>query len=274
MPKTRPAPTPVSSGRSRPSRRLPACTAANAIAAITAAAGQCVTEPNDRPMGLADRDAESSATPRHSTAAPNISENRSLALAIGTAISSAKTRFVVSSGSTVDSDRLPIDQAARTWPPIMHPMPTSQRGWRSRSVMSFKRQEPRGRLALRGVLLEDEAGADQQRCQQRNRVVEAAVDVHGALLSVAVSNLRRLTTARSGDPEVTLPGAHCSRAQAAKRAGAAAAAVCLRFSYPRHPFPRAREGNVPPSQAFPAESLSMRERHYRSYNGRSGLTII
>jgi hypothetical protein len=72
----------------------------------------------------------------HSTTAPETSRNRSAAFVIGTARSSANTRFVVSSGSTNPSDRLPIDQAARTCPPIMHPIPVSQRGWRNRSVSS------------------------------------------------------------------------------------------------------------------------------------------
>src|SRR6185437_573331 len=85
MPNTSPAPAPVSIARSRPGCFRPACTAANAIAAITAAAGQCDTDPNDRPMGFADRDADSSATPVHSTIAPKISQNRSDAFAIGTA---------------------------------------------------------------------------------------------------------------------------------------------------------------------------------------------
>ena len=136
MPNTSPAAIPVSMARGRPGCLRPACTAANAIAAITAAAGQCDTEPNDRPMGFAERAAESSATPRQSTTAPKISQNLSVALAIGTARSRAKTRFVVSSGSTNASDRFPIDQAARTWPQIMQPMPASQRGCLSRSVIS------------------------------------------------------------------------------------------------------------------------------------------
>jgi hypothetical protein len=132
----RPAAVPVSMARGRPGRLSPACAQANAIAAITAAAGQCDTEPNDSPIGFADRAADSSATPVHSTTAPKISQNLSFALAIGTARTRAKTRFVVSSGSTNARDRCPIDQAASTWPAIMHPMPVSQRGWRSRSVIS------------------------------------------------------------------------------------------------------------------------------------------
>jgi len=135
MPNTRPAPIPVSIARVRLRRFQPARTQMNAMAAITAAAGQCDTEPNDRPIGFADLDAESSPTPRHSTAAPKISRNFSDALASGTASTSANTRFVVSSGSTNASDRWPIDQAASTWPAIMHRMPTSQRGVRSRSVI-------------------------------------------------------------------------------------------------------------------------------------------
>jgi hypothetical protein len=112
----------------------------NAMAAITAATNQCDTEPTDRPIGCADRDAESSATPVISTAAPSTSQILSDALNKGTAISSAKTRFVVSRGSTNASDRCPIDQAASTWPPIMHPIPASHRGVRSRSVISRRRR--------------------------------------------------------------------------------------------------------------------------------------
>ncbi len=136
MPKTSPAPVPVSIARSRPGCRRPACAQANAIAAMTAAAGQWDTEPNDRPMGCADRAADSSATPVHSTTAPKISRNLSVALAIGTDRTRAKTRLVVSSGSTKASDRFPIDQAASTWPATMQPIPASQRGCRSRSVIS------------------------------------------------------------------------------------------------------------------------------------------
>jgi hypothetical protein len=72
----------------------------------------------------------------HSTAAPKISHTRSDAFAIGTASTRAKTRFVVSSGSTNASDRLPIDQAARICPATIEAMPASQRGSRSRSVIS------------------------------------------------------------------------------------------------------------------------------------------
>ena len=60
-----PAPT-AAAPRARQGTRSPA---------ITAAAGQCDTEPNDRPIGFADRDADSSATPVHSTAAPSTSQN-------------------------------------------------------------------------------------------------------------------------------------------------------------------------------------------------------
>ena len=140
MPNTRPAPTPVSRARDRPRRRSPACTARAAMPAITAATNQCDTEPNDRPIGFADLDADSRATPVISTAAPSTSQTVSDALDKGTAITSAKTRFVVSKGSTNASDRCPIDQAASTWPPIMHPMPTSHRGERSRSVISRSRR--------------------------------------------------------------------------------------------------------------------------------------
>ena len=136
MPNTRPAPTPVSIARVRLCRLRPAWTAMAAMPAITAAAGQCDTEPNDKPIGFADLDADSSATPVHSTAAPRISQTLSDALASGTASTSAKTRLMVSNGSTTPSDKCPIDQAARSWPPIMHRMPTSQRGVRTRSVIS------------------------------------------------------------------------------------------------------------------------------------------
>src|SRR5580692_1557229 len=112
--------------------------------AIAAAAGQCENEPNDRPIGLADRETDSSATPQQSTTAPAISQNLSVAFAIGTATSSAKTRLVVSSGSTNASGRLPIDHAARIWPATMQPMPSSQRGlWnRSRLSRNDRKREP------------------------------------------------------------------------------------------------------------------------------------
>ncbi len=113
MPSTRPAPTPVSIAFARFDRLRPAWTARNAMAAITAAAGQCDTEPNDRPIGFADLDNDSSATPVHSTAAPNTSQNLTDRRANGTASTSAKIRLVASSGSTNDSSRCPIDQAAR-----------------------------------------------------------------------------------------------------------------------------------------------------------------
>jgi hypothetical protein len=106
--------------------------------AITAAAGQCENEPNDSPIGLADLDADSSATPAHKITALATSQNRITAPDSGTASTSAKMRFVVSSGSTNDSSRCPIDHAARIWPPTMHPIPASQRGVRSRSSISRK----------------------------------------------------------------------------------------------------------------------------------------
>ncbi len=49
---------------------------------------------------------------------------------------SAQIRLVVSSGSTTDSVRWPIDHAASTWPVIMATIPASQSGRRSRSVIS------------------------------------------------------------------------------------------------------------------------------------------
>jgi len=136
MPKIRPAATPVSIARVRLCLRLPACTATNAMKAIAAATNQCDTEPNDRPIGVTDRDDDSSATPVHSTAAPSTSQSLTDALASGTASTSAKTRYVVSSGSTNDKDRWPIDHAASTMPATMHAMPTSQRGVRTRSAIS------------------------------------------------------------------------------------------------------------------------------------------
>jgi hypothetical protein len=106
MPNTRPAAAPVSMARIRPGGfRLPAWTAMNAMTAITAAAGQCENEPNDRPIGFTDLDTDSSPTPAIRTVAPTTSQNRIEAPASGTARTSAKIRFVVSSGSTKDSSR-------------------------------------------------------------------------------------------------------------------------------------------------------------------------
>ena len=148
IPYTRPAPAPVSMARARCFRRRPACTATNAMPAITAAAGQCENDPNESPIGFADRDTDSSATPRHSTSAPVTSQNLIEAPDSGTASSSAKTRFTVSSGSTKDSERCPIDQAARICPPTMQTMPTSHFGVRMRSSISRRlRNREAGSLA-------------------------------------------------------------------------------------------------------------------------------
>ena len=136
MPKMSPAPTPVSMARVRLDRLRPACTATNAMNAMAAAAGQWDTEPNDSPTGFADLDDDSSATPVHSTAAPITSHSLTDRRDSGTASTSAKIRFMVSNGSTNDSCRCPIDHAASTCPSTMHTIPQSQRGLRSRSVIS------------------------------------------------------------------------------------------------------------------------------------------
>ena len=136
MPNIRPAPIPVSIAFVRLRRLRPACTQANAMTAIAAAAGQCDTPPKDSPTGFADLDEDNRATPVHSTAAPNTSQNLTDRFASGTASTSAKIRLVVSNGSTNDSVRCPIDQAARIWPSTMHTIPASQRGLRARSVIS------------------------------------------------------------------------------------------------------------------------------------------
>src|ERR1022692_1352134 len=91
MPKTRPAPSPVRVARTCPRLRWPVCTAMNAIPAMTAAAGQCENEPNDRPMGLVEREIDSSATPVHRTTAPATSDHLTACRDIGTARTSANT---------------------------------------------------------------------------------------------------------------------------------------------------------------------------------------
>ena len=136
---------------------------------------------HDRPIGFADLDADSSATPRHSTAAPKISPNLSDALASGTASTSANTRFVVSNGSTKASDRCPIDHAASTWPAIMHRMPAEPARGAQQVRHQAQAEEPGVGLPFGGVLLEDEPGADHERGQQGKPVVEADVEVHGGL---------------------------------------------------------------------------------------------
>ena len=60
--------------------------------AMIAAAGQCENEPNDRPMGLVDRDTDSRATPAHRISAPVTSDQCIACLDIGTARSSANSR--------------------------------------------------------------------------------------------------------------------------------------------------------------------------------------
>jgi hypothetical protein len=59
---------------------------------MIAAAGQCVNEPNDRPIGLADRDSDSRVTPVHRSSAPTTSVQRMACLDIGTARISANSR--------------------------------------------------------------------------------------------------------------------------------------------------------------------------------------
>jgi hypothetical protein len=134
MPKTRPAPRPVRVARTWPFARWPSWTATSAMAAMIAAAGQCETEPKDRPIGLVVRVDDSSATPVHSRTAPAISGSRNACLDIGTASTSANSRLRLSSGSTRVSSRWPIAQAASSMPTIMHTMPASHLGLRSRSV--------------------------------------------------------------------------------------------------------------------------------------------
>ena len=70
----------------------PICTETNAMPAMIAAAGQCENEPNDRPMGLVDRDTDSRATPAHRISAPVTSVQCIVCLDIGTARSSANSR--------------------------------------------------------------------------------------------------------------------------------------------------------------------------------------
>ena len=114
--------------------RSPICTETNAMPAMIAAAGQCENEPNDRPMGLVDRDSDSRATPTHKISAPLTSVQWTACLDNGTARISANSRLVASRGSTSVSSRWPIDHAASRYPHIMHAMPISHRGLRSRSV--------------------------------------------------------------------------------------------------------------------------------------------
>ena len=59
---------------------------------MIAAAYQCENEPNDRPMGLVDRDSESRVTPAHRSSAPATSVQCIACLDIGTASSSANSR--------------------------------------------------------------------------------------------------------------------------------------------------------------------------------------
>ena len=92
MPKTRPAARPVRVARAGPRRPTPASTATYAMPAMIAAAGQCENEPNDRPMGLVDRDSDSSVTPTHRISAPATSVQCIACLDIGTARSSANSR--------------------------------------------------------------------------------------------------------------------------------------------------------------------------------------
>src|SRR6266536_4777117 len=65
MPNTRPAARPVRLARAGPRVLSPVSTAMYAMPAMIAATNQCANEPNDRPMGLVDRDSDSRDTPAH-----------------------------------------------------------------------------------------------------------------------------------------------------------------------------------------------------------------
>ena len=92
MPNTRPAARPVRLARAGPRVLSPICTATYAMPAMIAATNQCENEPNDRPMGLVDRDSDNRATPAHRISAPATSVQRIACFAIGTASSSANSR--------------------------------------------------------------------------------------------------------------------------------------------------------------------------------------
>ena len=92
MPKTRPAARPIKVARAGPRLLIPASTATYAMPAMIAAAGQCENEPNDRPMGLVDRDSDSRVTPAHKISAPATSVQVIACLDIGTARISANSR--------------------------------------------------------------------------------------------------------------------------------------------------------------------------------------
>ena len=92
MPNTRPAARPVRLARAGPRVLSPVCTAMYAMPAMIAATNQCENEPNDRPMGLVDRDSDSRVTPAHRISAPATSVQRIACFAIGTASSSANSK--------------------------------------------------------------------------------------------------------------------------------------------------------------------------------------
>jgi hypothetical protein len=92
MPKTRPAARPVSVARACPLLRRPTSTATNATPAMIAAAYHCENEPNDRPIGVIDRDNDSRPTPPHKMRAPTTSATLTGCRDIGTARTSAHTR--------------------------------------------------------------------------------------------------------------------------------------------------------------------------------------
>ena len=92
MPKTRPAPSPVSVARACPVVRRPISTATSATPAMIAAAYHCENEPNDRPMGVIDRDTDSRVTPPIRMTAPITSASLTRCRDIGTASTSAHTR--------------------------------------------------------------------------------------------------------------------------------------------------------------------------------------
>ena len=181
MPNTRPAAAPVSIARARPGRRRPAWTATNAMNAITAAAGQCENDPNDRPIGLADRETDSSATPVQSTTAPVISQ--SLQRRLGDRDGEDQREDQVGGEQRLDERQRQVpDRPRREYLPGDHAADAEQPAGLVEQVDDQpQRKEPRVGRTLRHVLLQHEASADKQRGEQGEPIVKAEVNVHGTL---------------------------------------------------------------------------------------------
>jgi hypothetical protein len=148
-----------------------------AIQAVAAAAGQCENDPNDRPTGVTEREADKRPTRAQDHGAGHFTEPEGLP---GQGYREQQREDQV--GGQQGLDKRQLEVAYRPGGEHLaqhHARNAGQPAWLPEQVRDQPdAQETRIRLHLGRVLLQDEAGSDQERRQQGARAVEAEVDVH------------------------------------------------------------------------------------------------